>query len=69
MTRAAAANVNPAPEEESANGISRVVIVRIPARFSEQKVETLMGSMRAQFEGTGYKVIFSPEEAEVYTLR
>ena len=54
--------------EEENDEDPKVVIVKIPARFMEDKVKTLMGSMSAQFEGTGYKVVFAPEEVDVYVL-
>jgi hypothetical protein len=48
--------------------VPEVVIVKIPFRFTEDKVKTLMGSMEAQFEGTGYKVVFAPEEVGIHLL-
>lgn len=44
----------------------KVVVVTLPSRYTEEKVATLISSMEAQFEGTGYKVIFAPEEVKVY---
>lgn len=55
-------------ESEDTSDIQKVVIVKIPSRFMEEKVKTLMGSMEAQFENTGYKVVFAPEEVDVYIL-
>ena len=53
---------------EKEDGLENIVIVRIPARFTEEKVKTLMGSMEAQFEGSGYKIVFVPEEVGVHLL-
>jgi hypothetical protein len=44
---------------------SAIAIVKIPLQFSEEKVKILIGSMEAQFEGTGHKVIFVPEEVDI----
>ena len=54
--------------QEDNDNFDKIVIVRIPARFTEDKVKTLMGSMNAQLEGSGYRVIFVPEEVDVYFL-
>lgn len=47
---------------------SAIAIVKIPLLFTEEKVRVLMGSMEAQFEGTGHKVIFIPEEVDVSVM-
>ena len=55
-------------EKEEDFSCQPVVIVKIPARFNEDKVKTLMSTMNAQFEGTDFKVIFAPEEVDIYFL-
>ena len=50
------------------NQSDKIVVVRIPARFTEDKVKTLMGSMNAQLEGSGYRTVFVPEEVDIYFL-
>jgi hypothetical protein len=54
--------------EEEENQSDKIVVVRIPARFTEDKVKTLMGSMNAQLDGSGYRTVFVPEEVDIYFL-
>lgn len=46
----------------------KIIIVKIPSNYTEDQVKTLMGSMGAQFESTGHKVVFAPEEVNVHIL-
>ena len=46
----------------------KIVIVKIPSRYFEDKVEKLLKSMESQFTNTGYKVIYAPEEVDIYFL-
>jgi hypothetical protein len=57
-----------APSEVDTSPCKKVVIVKIPSRFMEDKVKILMASAESQFEETGYKVVFMPEEVDVFIL-
>ena len=62
----------PAPVEEKVDlyesTVDRIIVVKIPSRFTEDKVKTLIGSMESQFEGSGYRVIFAPDEVGVHLI-
>ena len=58
----------PVETEEYTHDVDRIVVVKIPARYTEDKVKTLMESMTNQFSDSGYRVVFTPYEVDVYAL-
>ena len=54
------------PEDELTE--DKVVVIRIPARYTEDKVKTLMESMTSQFHESGYRLVFTPSEVDIYML-
>jgi hypothetical protein len=55
-------------EEMEESNEEKIVVVKIPSRYTEDKVKTLMESMVNQFSDSGYRPIFAPNEVDVYLL-
>jgi hypothetical protein len=60
----------PAPEPDMSEEVTddKIVIIKIPSRYTEDKVKTLMESMANQFSESGYRPVFAPNEVDVYLL-
>jgi hypothetical protein len=46
----------------------KVVVVTIPEYYNESRESTFIKTVEAQFEGTGVKVVFIPDESRVTVI-